>query len=381
MKPIQVTLLADPVLDSLDRADTGRGDGQPATWLPQFAKSAIAQDEIRFHWISLNRQTRSLREERFGSHCFVELPQIPASLDIRTGFWFARRSLLSEIRRFPCDIVHCWGTERPYPSVIGKVSQPTVLSMNGVLCALKSRGVLHESAFWENLARLEMRALPLADAITTESEWASNEIRNFTQVRPSTVAYGVNPSFYDVTWQPSPDKPSLLCAGTVCKGKGSDILVAAFQKLGRSDITLHMVGDGPMRTELESLHVPGIVWHGQVGWEKMRSLMAESWCLIHPTLADSNPNVVKESRVIGLPIVTTRHGGQTDYLVAGGNTWIVEPFNANTLAQAIDTAMRDFAVVRASGECNHHQDRKRFLSETTLNSFREVYQNMINSAR
>ncbi len=377
MEPIRVTLLTNPVLDSLGSDACGRGDGQAAPWLPQFAKAAIAQDRIQYTWISLRRDLRKRRKERLGNQTFIELPQLPASLDIRTGFHFTRKTLLKELARCPADIIHCWGTEHPNPSVLGHVKQPTILSMNGVIGALAKRSVMPEGNYWKRLEKLESKWLRLADLVTTESEWASREVKSIApDAKTMEIAYGVHPSFYDVVWSPDPVKPSLICVGTVSKGKGSDVLVSAFEQLGQTGTTLHMVGDGPLRAELEARNIPGIIWHGQLGWKDLQALLSTSWCLVHPTLADSNPNAVKEARVVGLPVITTRHGGQAEYLRNRINAWIVDSLNPDSLSSAIAAMISGFLYSGEADEKGHHSDREQFAAVKSLEGFNAAYESL-----
>jgi glycosyltransferase involved in cell wall biosynthesis len=371
---MKVAIITDSVYDHLYESRTGRGDGQAATWLVQVALEFLAQHEMEITWLSLKRGLKRPRRNTVGIHEFIELPQIPPSVDSHLNYSISRFQLMRELRRIQPDVVHTWGTERPYPAILKGLKIPNVLSINGALVAYAKLGALPEGSYWKRQANYEKKWLPHATLVTTESDWASSRLEPYpSEARIREIVYGVNPSFYKIPWLPDPEMPSLVCVGTICKGKGSDVLIEAFRSLAGSNLCLHMVGHGNLFERLKALETPGVIWHGQVGWQKLQEILSSSWAMVHPTIADSNPNAVKEARVVGLPIITTRHGGQTEYLVAEGNSIVVEPLNSPALADAISRMTASFENCLEFGKFNHLVDRERFLPKHTALAFISAY--------
>jgi glycosyltransferase involved in cell wall biosynthesis len=104
---------------------------------------------------------------------------------------------------------------------------------------------------------------------------------------------------------------------------------------------LTIVGDGPMRAELEGqctrAGVRGVRFLGFVGDElKVRLLASAKW-LVAPSHAHEGLGlVVLEARHTGVPCIITRHGGLPE---AGGRDAIVcEPRDVPGLAAALRSA-------------------------------------------
>jgi len=379
--PLRVAVLADPVVQHLGGHAAGRGDGQASTWLPHLVEALMTRDDLELTWISLRRKRRRPEEFRIGRHVFLELPQPAVTHDVLVGYLQSRFRLIKAIRRINPDVVHAWGTERPYPSVLGAVSQPTLLSLNGVLGKLARSGALPDGWRWKMQARLEKKWLSTASIISAESVWACNAVLlDHPHLQTRELVYGVHPSFYDIQWNPDPSQPVIFFAGTICTGKGLRPLVEAFARCSKRGWICRIAGDGPLRAELEKLHVPGIEWLGLLDWKNLQQQLSTAWCLVLPTLADSQPNVVKEARVVGLPVITTRHGGQAEYLRHGENATILTEPTVEALADAITNLLeKDLASVRLAGAIGHAEDRERFRVEKTAREFAALYHQLANS--
>lgn len=381
MSPIskkpRVAILADPIWDSIAGV-SGRGDGQAATWLPQFARFLFQSDDLHVSWVSLRRGLKVRRTRNIDGHSLIELPGYPITLDVPTGYRLARASLLAELGRIQPDVVHCWGTERPYPAVLGMQPAPGLLSMNGILGELRERKALPEGWKWHLQQCHEKRWLRRADIVVVESEWAGQAVRRIAPAsKIETIHYGVHPSFYAIEWHPEPDAPKLLFAGTAVGGKGLDVLIDALQILHERDWVCEIAGDGPLRAPLQALGTAKTEWLGTLGWQDYQHHLAKAWALVLPTLADSNPNVVKEARVVGLPIVTTAFGGQAEYLIHGTNSIVLDQLDPAKLAGALRELMsRGINGITAMGAHGHEADRERFRPEKTVHAFKKLYRNM-----
>jgi glycosyltransferase involved in cell wall biosynthesis len=371
---LKVALLADAVLDSLDGSAAGRPDGFAASWLPSCAEALIQRDDLDITWISLVRGLAARRESTRGRHRFIELPAFPVSIDTWLGYRMARGKLLREIRAANPDVVHCWGTESPYPSVLGHLACPAILSLNGLLGKLKALKLLPAGTWWQRQARFESAWLKRADAIMVESDWTRREV--LKQVGGATTflaVYGVHPSFYRLRWDADSNPPYLLFAGTLSHAKGADLLLDALALLPDRRWICRIAGEGPLHESLISRGIPGIDWLGSLAWPEYQEVLRHASCLVLPTRADSHPNVVKEARVVGLPVITTCQGGQAGYLIPGGNALLLDYPDAASLARAMDGWMSDRQHLLAAGKVGHREDRERFESSTTAATFAEAY--------
>lgn len=97
--------------------------------------------------------------------------------------------------------------------------------------------------------------------------------------------------------------------------------------------------------------------------------MAKAWFIVLPTRADTSPNVVKEARVIGMPVITTRNGGQASYLRDAEDGYFVECGNLDGLIRKIGKVLGCFAKGNELGEHGKKCYRNLFLEKQTCGNF------------
>lgn len=270
-----------------------------------------------------------------------------------------QRALLRLQREWPFDIIH---SHSSYPTgysalrVGARLNIPVVITPHGSDIAETSR--------FQNrpvvMARIR-ETLERADAVTAISAYLKGralllapecaehlvEISNgidcvaFAQIasRPERIK-----SYF----QPEHSR-YFLFLGRFHSRKGIDILIEAFACQARSDTTIHLVigGDGPEREALHRqaaetgvanrIHFLGLV-HGQ---EKLW-LLQNALCLVVPTKSwEGLPIVVLEGLASGQAIVGSRVGGIVDLVKDGENGILIEPGNAQNLADALDAIAKN----------------------------------------
>ena len=120
---------------------------------------------------------------------------------------------------------------------------------------------------------------------------------------------------------------------------------------------------------------------GQLDWKALQGELTQARCLVLPTRADTSPNVVKEARVIGLPVITTKHGGQSGYILNGVNGLIVDPLNSAGLSKCLSCVMEDPVYAKKLGAANHEKDRAYFLPVNTAKGFVQIYNDLLQATQ
>jgi glycosyltransferase involved in cell wall biosynthesis len=140
----------------------------------------------------------------------------------------------------------------------------------------------------------------------------------------------------------TPDIPLLLFVGRMVKEKDLADLIGAAELLrarGRR-FRLAMVGDGPMRAELERAapyaHFAGL----QVG-ESLARWYASADVLVFPSTTETFGNVVLEAFASRLPVVGVRRGGVAELVEDGVNGFLAAPQDPQDLADVVDRLLRD----------------------------------------
>ena len=276
------------------------------------------------------------------------------------------------------DLVHAWGTEDVYGLAAVRSGRPHLLSLQGIMSYYALRSRMHPRDYFQAL--LELYCLWKADWVSVESEWGRRILGWRRGNRPvAVVEYGVQAPFYETEWRPIPASPRAVFVGTVDSRKGVDSLVDAFASLQTPGARLAIAGSGDPRwiKSLQRRDGGRVDWLGPQTREQVRALMAEAWCLVLPTKADTSPNVVKEARVVGLPVITTPEGGQVAYIRNGKDGWLVPAGDGNALRVALENLLGDFSKARAMGRAGMEKYREIFRPSLTAKSFYQLYRRIL----
>jgi glycosyltransferase involved in cell wall biosynthesis len=253
--------------------------------------------------------------------------------------------------------------------------------MQGILTEYARIGGLPKIYYWDELVKRESGYLKAVTVVTCESQWGIDKVLKVNpNLKAYQVEYGVHPSFFDLAWEPDSKAPYALFLGSIDTRKGVDILLDAVETLPERTWRLKLAGHGSLYQELMVRNIPGVEWLGTLNWVELQRELQAATCLVLPTRADTSPNVVKEARVIGLPVVTTIHGGQAGYIRNGENGIIVEPLNPEGLAEALTRVMDDSQLARRMGTTRHAEDRAYFRPENTARGFLDIYDELLGNA-
>jgi glycosyltransferase involved in cell wall biosynthesis len=140
----------------------------------------------------------------------------------------------------------------------------------------------------------------------------------------------------------------LLCVGMVSQLKGSDLLIDALQQWAAAhperQVRLTMLGEGPLRAELQQRHLPNnlsVEWAAPVQYDALPAWYGRAGMLIFPTQGDEWGLVVNEALAAGLPIIGSEYSQAVDELLRDGeNGWRFRPDDPAAIASAIDRALR-----------------------------------------
>lgn len=370
---MRVALLADFPVHTLPRFDA-RQTGHHATWLPPLAKELEAHSSnFDFHWITCTKEVSKPTEINAWGQTFHLLPRRKLSLEILTAFLRERRQISNLLSSLKPDLVHAWGTEQGYALAANDSPFPSLISIQGLLqtcCSAAPMPILTRIQ-----ALNECRALRHATHLTVESPWGRDQLRLLApHASIALLEYGVDPACFEIERRPA-EKPIVIFVGSISLLKGIDTLVAAFSDPRLRNIELVILGTGNLRIIKHTLP-SNVRVLGHLPQADVRQWMSKAWCLIHPTRADTSPNSVKEARVIGLPVITTPNGGQTQY-VEHGQSGFIHP------AGDIEGMIKDVLCVTASrkiglqlGTYGQANCRAALTASYTATRLLEIYQSL-----
>lgn len=305
---------------------------------------------------------------------FHRVPSVRFSLDLALNYLPARIVLGREIRRILPDVVHAWGAELIYPAALRDFKGPRVFSLQGSLTEYQRIGGLPRDWRWRKMVASEPGFILSATVVTAESSWAAERVRELDPaVDCRIVDYGVHPSFYATPWTPDRTRPYVLYVGGGGYRKGTDVLFESLALLKDRGWDIYFAGDSDLEQEIITANLPRTQYLGLLHWEQLLKALSKASCLVVPTRGDTGPTVVKEARVVGLPVIGTLHGGLRDYIRHGESGWIVNPLDPPHLAEALVKVMASTEQVLNMGHSHHAEDREFFSPERTAAGFSAIY--------
>ena len=138
------------------------------------------------------------------------------------------------------------------------------------------------------------------------------------------------------------DTPVLLLVSRLVKEKDLADLVEMDGVLRARELRyrLVLVGDGPMRAELEE-RLPHAHFAGHQTGEALARWYASGDVFVFPSTTETFGNVVTEALASGLPAVVVDRGGPPDQIEPGENGWIARANDPADLADRVASLLRD----------------------------------------
>lgn len=352
-------------------------EGHYATWLPQIAEAWKDQADFEIHWLTgsdLVGRAMTCSEWNQTFHIYPIAKRGRAASFYRDD----RREIQKILAEINPDLVHAWGTEDVCGFAGVRSGYPCILSMQGIHTTLIWHGVHHPRVYFQTA--LEAYCLNRADIVTVESEWGKKKIGPYRGGRPiEIVEYGVHPRFFEARWDPVAQPPTFLFVGTVCPQKGIEDCLAAFRDPRLADAKLKVYGSGNPRylQKLKASSPANVEWMGRQPPEVLVAAYEKASALILPTRADTSPNVVKEARVVGLPVITSPEGGQAAYVFDDVDGFIVPNGIIELLVERISVLAKDSDRLKKMGNLGKIRYRENLSAEKTCQILLQVYRHLM----
>ena len=198
------------------------------------------------------------------------------------------------------------------------------------------------------------------------------------------VHCGLDQGFYSGEVAPVPEQKNLVCVGRLCEQKGQLLLIKAAKVLFDEglEFTLKLVGDGPMRAEVEALineyHLNSMC--EITGWMSsgaVRHELEQSRALVLPSFAEGLPVVIMESMALSRPVVSTYIAGIPELVKPGESGWLVP---AGSIQELVD-AMREVLTISVENLSEiGERARSRVLERHNIDTEAAKLKNLFDSA-
>ena len=161
----------------------------------------------------------------------------------------------------------------------------------------------------------------------------------------------------------------LLFVGRIATVKGIEVLFDALVTLRdrHPDLQLTVIGDGPERSRLEGEATRRgldnlVTFVGAKSQGEVARLLGEHDVFVLPSFAEGVPVVLMEAMGAGLAVVATYVGGMTELIDAGGNGFLVRPFDADDLSRRIEELILDPDLRQRLGQAGRKTVLSNFVS-------------------
>ncbi|MCB0865676.1 MAG: glycosyltransferase [Solirubrobacterales bacterium] len=195
-----------------------------------------------------------------------------------------------------------------------------------------------------------------AEFAVTISEYNRRFLSGYQASPPTPIEVihcGIDPLMYECTRRaiPSDGPVTAACVATLEEKKGHAVLLAALASSPRLDrMELELVGDGPLRADLErqaaALGLSGRVrFRGSLTEAEVAEVLARAHIFVLPSIIapdgqmEGLPVALMEALASGLTAVSTRQSGIPELIRDGETGYLAEPGDPNDLARALERAL------------------------------------------
>jgi len=181
------------------------------------------------------------------------------------------------------------------------------------------------------------------------------------------------------------ESTDIVSAGNLHYRKGFDVLLDAWSEseAEQKDATLHILGDGAERENLESqakrLNISeSVVFHGHVDHSIVVEMLASARAFVHPTRSEGYGHVRLEAMASGLPVIGTNITGAREMVRDGIDGVIVPIEQSDALASGISNLLNNPNEAQRMGENARIQAETKFDWQKIGEQYADLYKRLSN---
>jgi L-malate glycosyltransferase len=192
-----------------------------------------------------------------------------------------------------------------------------------------------------------------------------------------TAPRNTNPCALKQELSENPERPVVLFVGRLVKEKGVDRLLRAWASLpGHETMLLLIVGDGPLREDLESQAkklrlFPSVRFLGHQAEVSKFYSIADLFVL--PSKTEGMSNSLLEAMAAGLPVVASKVGGNKDVIEDQQSGFLVDWEDTTLCAEMLLTLLSDTELRQRMGNAARRQVSA-FAMSDVAERYHDLYQ-------
>ncbi|MEB3180019.1 MAG: colanic acid biosynthesis glycosyltransferase WcaL [Nostocaceae cyanobacterium] len=191
---------------------------------------------------------------------------------------------------------------------------------------------------------------------------------------------------------PTDGKVRIATTGRLVEKKGIEYSIRAVAKLAENNQNLeyNIIGDGELKSHFEKLIAELNVGHivKLLGWRQQREIIEildQCQIFVAPsvTAADGNQdapvNTLKEAMAMGLPVISTLHGGIPELVEDGISGFLVPERNADAIADKLNYLIQHPDEWEKMGKAGRARVEEKYDMNKLNDELVEIYQKMLKS--
>lgn len=220
---------------------------------------------------------------------------------------------------------------------------------------------------WHLLRRLQGWYTALADAVITPSHYLAGIVADWG-VDSARVHIVYNAVTLPSAPQSNTTHYDLVTVARLVPWKG---LVDLIEVAGELSLRLRIVGDGPLRSELEALALQRgvqVSFAGQVSRDRIPDEIRSARLFVLNSSYEGLPHIVLEAKAAGVAVLASSAGGTPETIHHGVDGWLVPVNDKAALAAGIRRLLGDDGARADLAQAGYRQVAEQFSFAVQLNA-------------
>lgn len=179
---------------------------------------------------------------------------------------------------------------------------------------------------------------------------------------------------------------NIAYAGRLVKEKGVIELCAAFSKLEKSNLCLHIFGrdfsyDKKIENEMKQVlrnRKNRVKFHGWKDRNKMRKHLKRMDLMILPSYHETLPFAILEAMAAGIPVICTKIQNLDELFIRKKLAVPIMPKNSKSIVSAIKFSLSNLDSINQMAIMAQKEIKKHYLWDNLILNYRKLYDSMIN---
>ena len=210
--------------------------------------------------------------------------------------------------------------------------------------------------FYKNKIKLWIRSMlcfSLCDGIIFQTEIIQKRYSNRTQLKSVVIPNPIMDDFLPIPLKER--KQRVVSIGRLSEEKNYPLLINAFSNISPNDYTLHIYGDGPLKSYLQELIAKlrmedKIFLEGQVN--RVVDKISDAEIFVLCSNFEGMPNALIEAMAMGLACISTNFpSGAAEFLIKNKrNGLLISVGDQKQLEESLELLIKDKALTNRIGE-------------------------------